>query len=125
MVRYFADHHAHPSDYDLVFPSESGRWQCPGHWRSRGFYKACEEAGLMVRESVDGEMVERPKYSPYDLRHFYASMLIEQNANLKRVQTLLGHEDVKTTLNTYGHLIERAESAQHGKAGLLERMSQN
>lgn len=125
MVRHYTDHHSRPNDYDLAFPAESGRWQCPGHWRKRGFQKACEEAGLMVEEQVDGRKVSRPKFTPYDLRHFYASMLIEQNANLKRIQKLLGHEDIKTTLNSYGHLIERAESVQHGKAGLLERMARN
>jgi site-specific recombinase XerD len=36
-------------------------------------------------------------------------MLIEQRVNLKRVQYLMGHEDIHTTLNVYGHLIERAE----------------
>jgi len=124
MIRHYADHHAQPNDYDLIFPAESGRWQCPGHWRKRGFHKACEEAGLMVKMQLDGETVLKPKFTPYDLRHFYASMLIEQKTNLKRIQKLLGHEDIKTTLNNYGHLIERAESSEDGKAGLLERMAQ-
>lgn len=123
MIRHYADHHAQPNSYGLIFPAESGRWQCPGHWRKRGFHKACEEAGLMVKAQLDGETVLKPKFTPYDLRHFYASMLIEQKTNLKRVQKLLGHEDIKTTLNNYGHLIERAESSEDGKAGLLERMA--
>jgi hypothetical protein len=46
--------------------------------RNRGFASVCEEAGLMVSSVQDGEAVERPKYKPYDLRHFYASMLIDQ-----------------------------------------------
>jgi hypothetical protein len=29
----------------------------------------------MVKENEGGKIVERPKYKPYDLRHFYASML--------------------------------------------------
>ena len=43
-------------------------------------------------------------------------MLIEQRVNLKRVQYLMGHEDIRTTLNVYGHLIERVE-AKKGDAG--------
>jgi len=124
MVLHYAKHLAVPNEYDLVFPGENGRWQCPGHWRKRGFYKACEEAGLMVKEKIDGELVDRPKFTPYDLRHFYASMLIDQGTNLKRIQKLLGHEDIKTTLNHYGHLIDRAEAAKNERKGLLERMSQ-
>lgn len=122
MILYYAEHHAVPNEFDLVFPTESGRWQCPGHWRKRGFYKACEEAGLMVQDKSDGETRYKPQYTPYDLRHFYASMLIDQGTNLKRIQKLLGHEDIKTTLNNYGHLIERAEAAKGNKQGLLQRM---
>jgi len=44
----------------------------------------------MVSAEEDGETVEVPKYKPYDLRHFYASMLIDQRVNLKRIQTLKG-----------------------------------
>ena len=38
-------------------------------------------------------------------------MLIDQRVNLKRIQTLMGHRNIQTTLNVYGHLIERAETA--------------
>ena len=65
---------------------------------------------------MDGKKVERPKYVPYDLRHFYASVLIAQRRDLKTIQSLMGHEDIKTTLNVYGHLAERAE-AKHEEAG--------
>ena len=70
----------------------------------------------------EGETVVRPKYRPYDLRHFYASMLIEQRVNLKRVQYLMGHEDIRTTLNVYGHLIERIEAKADKTPGLLASM---
>ena len=39
--------------------------------------------------------------------------------NLKRIQKLMGHEDITTTLNVYGHLIEKAESANQEKKGML------
>ena len=58
--------------------------------RRRCFYEACEHAGLTETVEVDGEMVERPKQGPYDLRHFYASVLIAQRTNLKRLQKLMG-----------------------------------
>ena len=51
-------------------------------------------------------------------------MLIEQRVNLKRVQSLMGHEDIQTTLNVYGHLIERAETSTDEKRGLLASMRQ-
>jgi integrase len=59
---------------------------------------------------------------PYDLRHFYASMLIDQRVNLKRIQTLMGHRSIETTLNVYGHLIERAEAASERRTSVLSCM---
>lgn len=122
MVQHYSKHHAVPNQHDLIFPTSSGHWQCVDHWRNRGFYVACMEAGLIKNVDEDGEVVEKPKYSPYDLRHFYASMLIEKRTNLKRIQKLLGHESINTTLNSYGHLIERVEAASEKKTGLLSNL---
>ena len=92
------------------------------NWRRRGFNRVCEEAGLLIKEKEDGKLVEKPKYKPYDLRHFYASMLIDQRINLKRIQTLMGHRNIQTTLNVYGHLIERAEMATQVRTSVLTCM---
>lgn len=122
MVRHYSRTHAVKNKHDLVFPTATGRWQETDNWRKRGFYKACEEAGLIEEEEDEtGELVAKPKYSPYDLRHFYASMLIDRRVNLKRIQALMGHEDIKTTLNTYGHLIERNETKRE-KIGLVSAL---
>ena len=119
MVRHYAEHHAVENEYALIFPTASGLWQSTDNWRKRGFYMACEKAGLMEEVELNGERVERPKYSPYDLRHFFASMLIEKRTNLKRLQRLMGHEKIETTLNVYGHLIERVESVAERHTGML------
>lgn len=124
MVRHYRDEFAKDNMYDLVFPTKTGKWILPDHWRKRGFYAACREAGLVDEVDVNGEPVQKPRYKPYDLRHFYASMLIDHNVNLKRVQKLMGHEDITTTLNVYGHLIERAEMRDDDKAGMLSLMPQ-
>jgi integrase len=119
MVRHYAEHHAAENDFDLVFPTGTGKWQTVRNWRKRGFATVCEEAGLLIEEEEDGETVLRPKYRPYDLRHFYASMLIDQRVNLKRIQTLMGHRNIQTTLNVYGHLIERAETRSEDRISVL------
>ncbi len=120
MVRSYAERHpVEGNDHSLVFPTASGRWQSTDNWRKRGFYAACEKAGLMEAVEVDGQKVDRPKFSPYDLRHFYASMLIEKRVNLKRLQKLMGHEKIETTLNVYGHIVERVEAAAEKHTGLL------
>ena len=123
MVRHYAEHHAVQNAHDLIFPTSNGQWQSIRNWRRRGFNRACEEAGLVIKEKEDGKLVEKPKYKPYDLRHFYASMLIDQRINLKRIQTLMGHRNIQTTLNVYGHLIERAEMATQVRASVLTCMA--
>lgn len=125
MVRHYSEKRAVKNDHGLVFPTASGRWQSPDNWRKRGFHVACEKAGLMEVIEEDGEEIERPKYTPYALRHFYASMLIEQRLSLKRIQTLMGHASIETTLNVYGHIVERVESAAEKRTGLLASLSQN
>ena len=73
----------------------------------------------MTTEEVDGETVETPKYVPYDLRHFYASVLIANRTDLKTIQTRMGHEDIKTTLNVYGHLLARVPDESAASRGML------
>ncbi|ODT65014.1 MAG: integrase [Pelagibacterium sp. SCN 63-23] len=105
--------------HDLVFPTSNGSWVSTNNWRRRGFVVACEKAGLIDAEIVDGKEVAVPRYKPYDLRHFYASMLIEKKLSLKRIQKLMGHADIQTTLNVYGHLIEKAEEDDTKGGGIL------
>ena len=39
--------------------------------------------------------------------------------SLKRIQKLMGHEKIETTLNVYGHVIERVEGASEKRSGML------
>lgn len=41
---------------------------------------------------------------PYMLRHSYASTLYRLGVGVKQAQYLMGHKDVRTTLNIYTHL---------------------
>ena len=125
MVLYYATKKAEKNDFDLAFPTATGRWQSIINWRKLGFAAVCREAGLMEEAEVNGRMIERPRFAPYDLRHFYASMLIDQGVNLKRIQALMGHSNITTTLNVYGHLIERAEANKEEKVGMISRLSHN
>jgi integrase len=125
MVTHYADNHAPANKHDLIFPTSTGSWQSVSNWRKLGFKAVCYEAGLIQEIEQNGKKIEKPRFSPYDLRHFYASMLIEQRVSLKRVQKLMGHTNIATTLNIYGHLIERAETFEEPKAGLIARMDQS
>ncbi|MCR9196220.1 MAG: site-specific integrase [Hyphomonas sp.] len=124
MVRHYGNNHGIETTHDLVFPAANGQWLCRRNWQRRGFNVACKKAGLMETVEEGGETIERPKYRPYDLRHFFASMLIENNVNLKKIQTLMGHTNIETTLNVYGHLLED-EKLQRQEAGLIGTLRQN
>lgn len=55
------------------------------------------------------------KYNPkmittHGLRHTHCSLLFEAGATLKEVQVRLGHTDVKTTMDIYTHVTEKAKA---------------
>jgi integrase len=51
------------------------------------------------------DLTEVPTWATFhDLRHFYASMLIQHGCSVKAVQKRLGHQSAMETLDTYGHL---------------------
>lgn len=76
-----------------------------------------ERAVRAVRGSVDG----LPEgFRHHDLRHFYASTLIDAGLSVKVVQACLRHKSATTTLNVYGHLFPDAdESARAAVAAAL------
>ena len=45
-----------------------------------------------------------PSVTPHDLRHTAASLAISAGANVKAVQTMLGHKSAAMTLDTYSDL---------------------
>lgn len=62
---------------------------------------ALERRMRMARGRVPG-LSESFRY--HDLRHYFASLLISQGADVKVVQARLRHASATTTLNTYAHL---------------------
>lgn len=50
-----------------------------------------------VKAGVEG-------FTPHDLRHYAASVMIDQGASVKAVQRHLGHASATTTLDVYSHL---------------------
>lgn len=50
------------------------------------------------------------KVTTHGLRHTHCSLLFEAGASIKEVQDRLGHSDVKTTMDIYAHVSEKAKA---------------
>jgi integrase len=86
--------------YKPIYPTEPTRWQ-----------------SKFVRQ------YNLPHVSPHDLRHTAATLALEAGANLKDVQTLLGHSDPGTTMKFYAGVTEEAQ--RRTVTGIEELLSDN
>jgi integrase len=87
---------------DLVFSAPAGGVLRIATFRTRVFNKAVDQLrGL----DDDGEpTTDWPRPTLHDLRHTAASLAISAGANVKAVQTMLGHKSAALTLDTYADL---------------------
>jgi integrase len=80
---------------EWVFLTAQGAVVDGDNLRNRVFYKLLEKA-------------EVRQVRLHDLRHTYASLLIQQGESLAYVQKQLGHSSIQVTVDIYGHLIPGA-----------------
>lgn len=93
---------------DLLFTGKQGGRVQAQHFRERVWSPALERSGIGKRPRV------------HDLRHTHASWMIASGIDLLTLQHRIGHESLKTTGDTYGHLMPdaHARSARHA-SGML------
>jgi site-specific recombinase XerD len=88
-------HHKNPT---WLFPAQRGDNHMPAATLSQVFRKACDAAGLTS------------DVKPHQLRHSYATKLLENRESLRVVQILLGHSSIRST-QIYTHLTEPLRQA--------------
>jgi integrase len=81
----------------------------------------CRHPRVINRHCADCGGEHLPPLSFHSLRHSCASILLAQGVPVRDVAEILGHSDVRLTLDTYAHVIE---AGRDRAAGVMERVLQ-
>ncbi|MER2509339.1 MAG: tyrosine-type recombinase/integrase, partial [Amaricoccus sp.] len=78
----------------FLFPARGRR----GHMTRERFF-------LLIKDLARGAGLDAAKVSPHTLRHAFATHLLAHGADLRVIQTLLGHASIATT-EIYTHVLD-------------------
>ena len=97
-----------PNGSKYLFPgaTKTGYWDISAYEKT--FKRACARLGLS------------DKYTPHFLRHFYATFLLRQGAQLEIVSEILGHASIGITGDLYSHVMTKEKHKTVAKFAPLQ-----
>jgi site-specific recombinase XerD len=88
-------------------------------WGGRAFF-------LHSRSKIMQHHPKMPRVDWHSLRHGYATLIGEAGESIKTIQTILGHSELETTLNTYVQAILDSQRREVDRvAGFCSQMCLN
>jgi integrase/recombinase XerD len=90
-------------DQFLPKGAKANPWLFPS--RGKGGRLTPRRFAQLLDEAAADAGIDPARVSPHVLRHAFATHLLEGGADLRVVQTLLGHADISTT-QIYTHVLE-------------------
>lgn len=85
-------------------------------WEESGYVFTQETGRPMHPDSINGWLIQfsqrhgLPHINPHAFRHSMASILINNGTDILSISKRLGHSMTSTTLNFYGHLLQKADA---------------
>ena len=102
----------HRTFWSRVWLPAVGAYKCEAHRKEKAPVAECLDCRAYGLE---------PRPRIHDLRHSHASTLLAAGVPIHIVQLRLGHESIKTTVDTYGHLLPDAQAMAASAASMAFR----
>ena len=92
----------------FIFTNKNGNLHNPScvNRAIKRVYEAYNDEELLVAEKEKREPNLIPHFSCHHMRHTFCTRMCEQEANVKVIQSIMGHKNIQTTLDIYADVTE-------------------